>query len=235
MAKQKYITPEIGHLFGRWRYLGEETKKNGYRKLKVQCSCGHEKWVNISDLFLGKSLSCGCFGREKTSKRILKNLIGKKFGLLTVINDTKKRKHRKVVWNCECNCGNKTEVTSRQLLRIDGKETKSCGCLNPKRSKQGHKWEKICYSYIKNKIPQIKYHFILENKTIPDFFDEESNIIYECKLHDNCSDIVKSIKNYQDYCNKIIFLCKEKKRKNFNIFMERYSNVEFYYPKKINT
>lgn len=53
------------------------------------------------------------------------NLIGQKFGRLIVIEEHSK-KHRKIVWTCECECGNKVNVIGSDLIR--GK-TRSCGCL----------------------------------------------------------------------------------------------------------
>jgi len=32
-------------------------------------------------------------------------------------------------WVCKCDCGNEVVVASRQLRRLDGTQTKSCGCL----------------------------------------------------------------------------------------------------------
>ena len=33
------------------------------------------------------------------------NLIGQKFGKLTVIKETKERKNKSIVWICKCDCG----------------------------------------------------------------------------------------------------------------------------------
>lgn len=56
-----------------------------------------------------------------------KNLIGKKFGKLTVIEDTGKRKSRRPIYKCLCDCGNYCEILGKYLLSGD---TKSCGCFN---------------------------------------------------------------------------------------------------------
>ena len=60
-------------------------------------------------------------------KRKFKNLTGKKFGRLTVIerhypNDGGNR----IRWLCECECGNKKVIYGHNLKAGD---TKSCGCL----------------------------------------------------------------------------------------------------------
>ena len=54
------------------------------------------------------------------------DLVGKKFGRLTVVEDTGRRKWGYVVWLCECVCGEEREIISNSLLQGN---TKSCGCL----------------------------------------------------------------------------------------------------------
>jgi hypothetical protein len=49
-----------------------------------------------------------------------------KFNNLTVLRETKDRACRQVVWECKCDCGNKTLATSKDL--VSGHK-KSCGCL----------------------------------------------------------------------------------------------------------
>ena len=53
-------------------------------------------------------------------------LLGEKFGRLTVIKEYGKDKNRKVLWECQCDCGNKTVSLGSNLVR--GKAL-SCGCL----------------------------------------------------------------------------------------------------------
>jgi hypothetical protein len=54
------------------------------------------------------------------------NLIGKKFGRLTVVGFSHMR-NKRTCWLCECSCGNKKVVRNSDLTSGD---TKSCGCLN---------------------------------------------------------------------------------------------------------
>ena len=56
----------------------------------------------------------------------IKDLTGQKFGRLTVLNKTDKRKNGHVVWHCQCDCGNEIDVPSRYLTTG---YTLSCGCL----------------------------------------------------------------------------------------------------------
>lgn len=59
------------------------------------------------------------------SKKI--NMIGRRFGKLTVIEESSERKNNAVCWICKCDCGNISEPIKGTALR-DG-TTKSCGCL----------------------------------------------------------------------------------------------------------
>lgn len=91
------------------------------------CDCGNTTIAYMGSVKSGKTKSCGCleyssrFGRNHE-----KDLKGKQFGHLTVIELTNKRyANCNVGWLCECDCGNQIVVRSGNLLR--GK-TRSCGC-----------------------------------------------------------------------------------------------------------
>lgn len=56
------------------------------------------------------------------------NMIGKRFGMLTVIKELQERsKDVQKVYKCVCDCGNYTNVRGRDLR---SKNTRSCGCLH---------------------------------------------------------------------------------------------------------
>lgn len=57
----------------------------------------------------------------------IKDMGGERFGRLAVLGPTDKRNHRRVVWRCECDCGNIVEVDGSYLRNGD---TRSCGCLH---------------------------------------------------------------------------------------------------------
>lgn len=57
------------------------------------------------------------------------DLISKRFGKLLVLEDTGKRKSRRPIYKCICDCGNICEILGKYLLSGD---TKSCGCYNNK-------------------------------------------------------------------------------------------------------
>lgn len=97
-----------------------------------KCDCGNEIIVEGRSLISGNTQSCGCLRKEKPTNQFKKNLIGKKFGKLTVLKETGK-KHECYKYLCKCDCGNIKEVTSHSL--ISG-ETQSCGCLIKEAARQ---------------------------------------------------------------------------------------------------
>jgi hypothetical protein len=56
------------------------------------------------------------------------NLLGKKFGRLTVVDEADRRPDGAIAWKCICECGKETDVRSCSLTCGS---TKSCGCLKP--------------------------------------------------------------------------------------------------------
>jgi hypothetical protein len=68
------------------------------------------------------------------------DISNQKFGRLTVLRDTGKRKKGSVVWVCKCDCGQ--EITAKAIDLRQG-EVKSCGCLrrtNPNARRHGMSW-----------------------------------------------------------------------------------------------
>lgn len=54
------------------------------------------------------------------------DLVNRVFGKLTVLKDTGKRKSKRPIWLCKCECGKEVEILGKYLLVGD---TKSCGCI----------------------------------------------------------------------------------------------------------
>jgi len=48
----------------------------------------------------------------------VRSIIGKRFGNLTVLEATDKRKHRNILWKCKCDSGEFVEKTRTELYRI---------------------------------------------------------------------------------------------------------------------
>lgn len=56
----------------------------------------------------------------------VKDLKGKRFGRLIVVEFAGLDKYRRAMWKCKCDCGKECIKTAKHLLQ---KSTKSCGCL----------------------------------------------------------------------------------------------------------
>ncbi len=100
--------------------------KAGRSQWLCQCKCGNEVIILGHRLISGVTKSCGCYRSEMISKRSRKNLIGQKFGKLTVAEFSYVRDEASY-WLCKCNCGNECIVVCRSLT---SNNTKSCGCLH---------------------------------------------------------------------------------------------------------
>lgn len=87
-----------------------------------RCECGSEVVVSNSNLVTGNSTSCGCARSDAV------NMIGSRFGSLTVIEKINSRVHGLATfaaYRCLCDCGDEIKTIGMSLRNGD---TKSCGC-----------------------------------------------------------------------------------------------------------
>jgi|SRR5690625_1776142 len=96
------------------RVVGKQKKR-----ALCSCDCGGEVEVYIYRLLNGKYGSCGCLGKEPKD-----NLIGRKFGLLSVVSLSNVAPNGGGSWRCRCDCGSELVIYGAHLLA--GKY--SCGC-----------------------------------------------------------------------------------------------------------
>lgn len=121
--KSKDIT---GQRFGRLVALElNTTYSKGKRYWLCQCDCGKKKLIYQYSLTSGKTISCGCYNKDKNFID-KENLIGKKFERLTILKYIPGTKIQKSKCQCQCDCGNIVEVLWNDLKRGT---VKSCGCL----------------------------------------------------------------------------------------------------------
>lgn len=86
------------------------------------------------------------------------DLTGKRFGRLKVREMASYRKGRRVVWTCECECGNVIDIPGIYLTKKNG--TKSCGCIVKKHGMFGtriynvwHTMKERCYVETQTSFP----------------------------------------------------------------------------------
>ena len=144
------ISPGM-HL-GRWTVIGGAPPLQGKGRVNkawhCRCDCGTERVVADKNLKNGSSKSCGCLQKEAaaagckaaTKEKNKINLVGKKFGRLTVIKQVGDVIGSNSKWQCECDCGNYTVVLQNS---ITSGATTSCGCYNREVSAKNFENEEI--------------------------------------------------------------------------------------------
>lgn len=109
------------------------------------------------------------------------NITNQRFGRLVVRAKTALRQNRRIIWRCNCDCGNRVKVSASDL--VSG-YVKSCGCL---------KREALPPP------PQIR-HGYTSRKYVPRVYRCWIDIIQRCENPNN--------KFYKDYGGRGIKVCK---------------------------
>lgn len=122
----------IGEKFNKLTIINLDKKDKRNKKYYLcKCDCGNTKVVRYDCLTSNNTKSCGCSLKESAKKNghnNFKNLTGKRFGRLIVLNLAEKTdKYNTKYYLCKCDCGKEKIIRGSQLTT--GK-TKSCGCLN---------------------------------------------------------------------------------------------------------
>lgn len=142
------------------------SNKSGRALWLCECSCGEETTVTTKNLSTGETKSCGCIKK--------KDLTGKKFGRLTVIEDSGQRICNKIVWKCLCDCGNEHHVITGNLLT--GK-VNSCGCLRDevvsKASRKHGGIKNAKYEYLSwNKLRSGSFTYLEGKRSVPEEWND---------------------------------------------------------------
>lgn len=99
----------------------EETAPRGKERfIKCQCDCGNITDVKFAYLRNGHTKSCGCYQKKH---KIKKDMIGKRFGSLVVLDYS--HGNQGSYWKCQCDCGTIITVSGNSL---NSGTQKSCGC-----------------------------------------------------------------------------------------------------------
>ena len=127
----------VGLRFGRLTVVkrsDDYVRPSGKHSVMWECLCDCGNIVNVlgESLRRGATVSCGCYAKEKASEvgsSKLINAVGKKFGMLTVLeradNKISPNGNKRTRWLCQCECGNTTVVMWDNLK---SGHTTSCGC-----------------------------------------------------------------------------------------------------------
>mgnify|MGYP000050034264 CR=1 FL=1 len=182
MAKAKNYDYIIGQKFGKLTvnkilYKYKVNNKSG-TYCECKCECGNTKIISIYSILRGATKSCGCV--EKSSRYTRQHCLeleGQRFGHLTVIKRLRTNHQGRVIWQCKCDCGNLTEVTS---TRLKLGRTRSCGCN--KRSKHEEWTQEVLKEHEIDFVPEYKFIECRNYYPLPfDFYLPKYNICIECQ------------------------------------------------------
>ena len=110
-----------GRRYGKLVVLARDIEK---AKWKCQCDCGNIVYISTTGLDCGTS-SCGCLrGIQSHIYAEKYNLVGQKFGYLTVVERVASDANGKAYYKCICDCGNETIA---QACALRSGQRCSCG------------------------------------------------------------------------------------------------------------
>lgn len=199
----------LNNNYGRLTVIAGPDRRGKHTYWKCQCLCGTEKWVRGDQLKNGNTVSCGCKKTENLTYhgKDLKNQI---FGNLIVLEPTSERVDGRIVWKCQCKCGNLYYTSSHNLLQG---RVQSCGCLHSKGE------IKIRNLLIANNIPfkeqqsfpdcqfqdthyLAKFDFYIDNRYLIEY-DGEQHFYYNTSAHTwNTLDNYKKVVEHDKYKNQ---------------------------------
>lgn len=204
---------------------------NGSSKVMYlcKCDCGNNSIVAASHLKSGHTSSCGCLNDKILKDVLTKNLMGMKFGKLTVV-EKDKIKNKRQYWKCICECGKYRIAMSSDLL--SGK-TKSCGCLG-----SVSEYEMSMYFDSKGYTYKSQYTFddCKDKRKLPFDFgieDNDGNLLMLIELHGQqhyspftyCNEPKEiKLKNFEDRKRKDLIKETYCKKHNIPLLIIKYTN-----------
>lgn len=155
----------------------------------------------------------------------VKDLLGQKFGRLTIITRSEKKEKvsRQALWDCLCDCGN--EVTIRSQSLVNG-VSKSCGCYFIERTKnksneesKKHAAMNRIFRQYKRGAEKRKHEFLITREKLKELIQqpcsycgtENSNVLYtkyketEYLLHYNGIDRKDNSRGY--HSDNVVTCC----------------------------
>ena len=169
MSKKEDLT---GNKYGKLTVKEMLYNHNGKGRTKClcECECGNTCIKLAYELKKRSNPSCGCARKEIAKEVFGKDINGKKFGRLVVLETLWEEQPPKV--KCQCDCGNITYATTSNL---NSGHIKSCGCLHSYKEMLITKFlnknhisfkQEYCFSDLKNPDTDcyLRYDFALFNQ-----------------------------------------------------------------------
>lgn len=152
----------------------KERAVNGSVRWKCVCDCGNIVYPTMNNLKRKHTTSCGCV-KDDFIKSCKIDVIGKKFGYLTVLSEEESIKGERRKVKCLCDCGN---IHICSVTDLTTKHTMSCGCIN--RSKGELYIEEILQNFNITFEKQKRFKLCKNKKPLPfDFYIPKYNACIE--------------------------------------------------------
>lgn len=143
--------------------------KDNVRSWLCECECGEKVVVSTSQLTSGNKKTCTKCNEKDTIDKYL----NKQYGDLTVISFNSRDNNNRMLFNCECKCGNKKVVSAKNLSRGVSKD---CGCKQKerisknKRKEYGESNKNILITSYKNNAKKKNLSFSLTKQQMEELF-----------------------------------------------------------------
>ena len=158
----------------------DQRAANGGIRWKCLCDCGNYTYPTMNNLKRGHTTSCGC-AKSDFIESCKVDIIGKRFGYLTVLSEEPQIKGQRRKVRCQCDCGN---IHICSVTDLTTGHTSSCGCMFQSKGEM----------YIKELLTQYNIKFIKQKRfkecknkrTLPfDFYlpDYNTCIEYDGEQH----------------------------------------------------
>lgn len=107
--------------------IGDSGKRKSNNAViwECKCDCGNIAYCDSSNLKRGHTTSCGCKVNDYIDSMKI-DIIGKKYGLLTVIKELERSQYKRRTYLCKCDCGHEIIVDGASVTTG---HTFSCGCI----------------------------------------------------------------------------------------------------------
>lgn len=125
---------QVGRINGKLKIIGYIYEPGTKPQVHYICNCECGNEVLLTKKAFDSKTDCGCAKKDlvqsgkiisEASARICRNMFGKKFGKLTVVEMIPVY-HKGMHCKCKCDCGNEIIVKAASIM--DG-ATRSCGCI----------------------------------------------------------------------------------------------------------
>lgn len=131
-AKINLINQKIGELT-----VKKEThkRKNNSIVWECECSCGTICEFSTKELRSDGVMACkNCAVKRQPQTNLTEDIVLKKYNHLTVLEKTELKSGGKILYKCQCDCGNPNFVYASRTDLINS-HTQSCGCVKFKYKK----------------------------------------------------------------------------------------------------